>query len=119
MQKSPIATPNLPKRPRQPRKPKAEHLCMTFPDWIETTHPGFWLAAFLIDLTEQLALTTLFYAVNTPKGPKVERITEMAINSAATHFASRIVQSAEYTRDDGMLLYAWPGTKFFDGTKPQ
>lgn len=101
------------------RKPKPEHLCMLYPDWIETSHPDFWLAAFLVDLTEHAALTALYYEINTPKGPKVDRITEMAINSASVHHTRRIAESAEYTRDAGQLLYAWPGTKFFSGTRQQ
>ncbi|KFJ08506.1 hypothetical protein DR66_5979 [Delftia acidovorans] len=102
------------------RKPKAEHLCMAYPDWLETSHPNFWLSAYLIDLAEQVAMKALYDKLNTTKGPKVDRITEMAANSASIQLWDKMAQSARHTRDSGLLLYAWPGTTFFDaGTQHQ
>ena len=113
MQKSLTST--AAQRPRQPRKPKAEHLCMTYPDWPYSNHPHYWLAVYLRGLAEQAAMRALYMRLHT----KTDHITEHAACRALTELESKTEISAKYTLDDGLLLYAWPGTKFFDSAKPQ
>ncbi|WP_280190334.1 hypothetical protein [Delftia sp. PS-11] len=117
MQKS--LTSNPAQRPRQPRKPKAEHLCMTYPDLPETDHPAFWLAAYLRDLAETSALDQLCKRSHASRGPGTDNITQLALYGARTSKRDETRASAARTQDAGMLLYAWPGTKFFDSAKPQ
>lgn len=101
-----------PRRP--PRKPKAEHLCMAFPRLPDPDNKNFWLAAYLIDLAHCVALEGLATKMNAIGGLKSDQVTRSATYMAATLTREKARNSAKYTQEDGMLLYAWPGTTFFD-----
>lgn len=101
--------------PRRPfRKPKAEHLCMAFPRLPGPDNKNFWLAAYLIDLAHCVALEGLATKLEAIGDPKSDQVTRSATYMAATLTQEKARKSAKYTQEDGMLLYAWPGTTFFD-----
>lgn len=101
------------KSPPRARRPKAEHLGMPYPDLPHTSHPHFWVAAYLINLAEAVALEHLWCK----SGFKLDRVTERALITASNHLLSdRAQKNLEYARDDGLLLYAWPGTTLFTPT---
>jgi len=101
------------KAPTRQRAPKAEHLSMAHPDLPHTEHPHFWVATYLADLAEQVALEHLRRKIR----PKVDKLTFDALWTSDTFYFVRINQSAEFVRKEGLLLYAWPGTKLF--TNPE
>lgn len=117
MQKSLTTRPQ--QRPRQPRKPQAEHLSMAYPKSPGSSHPAFWLAAYLRDLAETTALQQLCKDSHSSQGPGTDRVSQLALYGALNKQRDETRVSAAHTRDDGMLLYAWPGTKFFDSVKLQ
>lgn len=101
------------KSPPRTRRPKAEHLGMPYPDLPHTRHPHFWVAAYLIALTKVAALDHLRHKSSL----KLDRVTEHALITASNHLLSdRAQKNLEYARDDGLLLYAWPGTTLFTPT---
>ena len=93
--------------------PKAEHLSMAHPDLPDTSHPHFWLAAYLADLAERVAIEHLQKKMRF----KVDSLTNLGLHGADTLYRDTIRQSAQYVRNNGLLLYAWPGTKLF--TNPE
>ncbi|MEN2430907.1 hypothetical protein [Comamonas sp. F1-6] len=110
-----MATPATTERkaPARRRAPKGEHLSMAHPDLPDTSHPHFWLAAYLADLAEKVAIEHLRKKICM----KVDSLTHLALNGADTLYYCNIHKSAQYVRDHGLLLYAWPGTKLF--TNPE
>ncbi|MCO5338277.1 hypothetical protein [Delftia tsuruhatensis] len=101
-----------PRRP--PRQPKAEHLCMAYPVAPEIEHKSYWLAVYLQDLAEYAAMDALAAKFNAFKGIKTDRITQLASYSATNLLQEKLWGSARYTQEEGLLLYAWPGTTYFD-----
>lgn len=96
------------------RKPKAEHLCMAYPKLPDTCHKSFWLAAYLQDLAEHAAMKELAAQFNTPKGHKTDHVTQLAAYNATVLIQAKLKETLKYAKDDGMLLFAWPGTTFFE-----
>ena len=101
------------KAPARRRAPKAEHLSMAYPDLPHIDHPHFWLAAYLADLAERVAIEHLQIKMCF----KVDRLTNRALHAADTLYHCDLLRSARHVRDAGLLLYAWPGTKLF--TNPE
>lgn len=97
------------KNPARRRPPKAEHLSMAHPDLPDVGHPHFWLAAYLADLAERVAIEHLQKKMRF----KVDSLTNLGLHGADSLYRYNIHQSAQYVRDHGLLLYAWPGTKLF------
>ncbi len=106
-----------PRRP--PRKPKAEHLSMPYPKSPGTHHPAFWLAAYFRDLAETAALDQLCKRSHAKRGPGTDNVTQLALYGARTKQTDETSASAARTRDDGMLLYAWSGTRYFEACPDQ
>lgn len=106
--------PNPAQRPRQLRKPKAEYLCMAYPEHPATTNPAYWLAAYLRDLAHHAALQALEKRSFGRKGPGTDPITQLAITSAVLTQHDELKKMAKLTKESGLLLYAWPGTSFFN-----
>lgn len=98
---------------KRPRRPKAEHLGMAYPDLPSTSHPLFWLAAYLRDAAEEVALEHLVYTVHS----KADQITKMVLAGSQGCARDSTEKTAAYPRDAGLLLYAWPGTTAFDTTR--
>ena len=107
-----MATAAVSRRPF--RKPKPEHLCMVYPKLPDTCHKSFWLAAYLQDLAKHAAIKELAANFNSHKGQKTDHVTHLAAHTAANLLLEKLRDTAKYTKEDGMLLYAWPGTTFFD-----
>ena len=93
---------------------------MVYPDLPDTCHKSFWLAAYLQDLAQHAAISELAASFYSLKGRKTDYVTHLAAYTAASLFLEKLRDTARYTQKDGMLLYAWPGTTFFDsGTQHQ
>ena len=101
------------KAPTRRRAPKAEHLSMAHPDLPPKEHPHFWVAAYLADLAERVAIDHLQKKMYS----KVDSVTNRALSGAYTLYYCSLLQSAQHVLDHGLLLYAWPGTKLF--TNPE
>ncbi len=110
-----MATPATTERkaPTRRRAPKAEHLSMAHPDLPGVEHPHFWLAAYLADLAERVAIEHLQKKLRF----KVDKLTNLGLHGADSLYRDTIRRSAQYVRNNGLLLYAWPGTKLF--TNPE
>lgn len=110
-----MATPATTERkaPTRRRAPKAEHLSMTYPRPCSAFHPHFWIASYLADLAERVAMEHLRHKIHS----KVDNVTQMALCRSDTHYFHSMNESVRHVRDHGLLLYAWPGTKLF--TNPE
>ncbi|ACY34331.1 hypothetical protein [Comamonas thiooxydans] len=110
-----MATPATTERkaPARRRAPKAEHLSMPYPDLPGIDHPHFWVAHYLARLAEIVALDHLRYKMHS----KLDEVTSSGLSVGCCNLFIELTKSAQYARDDGMLLYAWPGTKLF--TNPE
>ena len=95
------------------RTPKAEHLSMPYPDLPGVDHPHFWIAHYLARLAEIIALDHLRYKMHS----KLDDVTSSALSVGCCNLFIELTKSAQYARDEGLLLYAWPGTKLF--TNPE
>lgn len=95
------------------RTPKPEHLCMPYPDLPGVDHPHFWVAHYLARLAEIIALDHLRYKMHS----KLDDVTSSGLSVGCCNLFIELTKSAQNARDDGMLLYAWPGTKLF--TNPE
>ena len=90
---------------RATRAPKA-----FYPATLDSVHPKFWLAAFLRDCAELEALTAHYESA----GRKADWLTTPLVNAlseATWKKRDETVKSAIYTKDDGLLPYAWQGTR--------
>ena len=96
------------KAPARRRAPKAEHLSMAHPDLPGVEHPHFWLAAYLAKHAERVAIEHLEKKMSKPG-----KTTLHALWTAIGHLIQEERKTAEYLCKDGLLLYAWPGTKLF------
>ncbi len=100
------------KAPARRRAPKAEHLSMAHPDLPGVEHPHFWLAAYLAKHAERVVIEHLEKKMSKPG-----KTTLHALWTAIGHLIQEERKTAEYLCRDGLLLYAWPGTKLF--TNPE
>ena len=105
-----MATTTTTERKPSTRRPKAEHLSMCHP---ALDHPHVWVAAYLANLAERVAMEHLRKKVY----EKIDVVTQLALHQSDTEYHYRIHQNSERVRDKGLLLYAWPGTKLF--TNPE
>ena len=101
------------KAPTRRRAPKAEHLSMAYHRPCSPLHPHFWVASYLADLAERVAMEHLRHKIFS----KVDSVTRMALSRSDVHYFVSIDESAQHVRDHGLLLYAWPGTKLL--TNPE
>ena len=101
------------KAPARRRPPKAEYLSMPYPALPGSDHPHFWIASYLARLAEFIALEHLRKKVSS----RLDDITSNSLLSAGTQLYIEFCKDIKYVRDDGLLLYAWPGTKLF--TNPE
>ena len=82
---------------------------MQYPDLSSGDHLHFWVAAYLRDLTELVALRHLTLQLY----EKLDEVTQLALISAEQRMTDEANNSLRNARSDGLLLYAWPGTKLF------
>lgn len=97
------------KAPTRRRAPKAEHLSMQFPELTSGDHPHFWVAAYLRDLANLVALQHLSLKLY----GKLDKVTNLALCGSEQRLTDEVNNSLRSARHDGLLLYAWPGTKLF------
>ncbi|MEN2387974.1 hypothetical protein [Comamonas sp. A7-5] len=100
------------KAPARRSAPKAEHLSMQYPELTSSDHPHFWVAAYLRDLANYVALHHLNLKLR-----KLDKVTAYALFSSEQRLTDEVNNSLRSARKDGLLLYAWPGTKLF--TNPE
>lgn len=87
---------------------------MDYPNLPATESKSFWLAVYLQDLAEYAAMKALAEKFNSFKGRKTDLVTQFASYSAMNLLQEKLRGSARYTKEEGLLLYAWPGTSYFD-----
>lgn len=106
-----MATPATTERkaPTRHRTPKTEHLSMAYPAFPSIRDPLFWVASYLADLTEMVALEHLRQRIR----PQLDNVTARGLHGAEHLYGNHLHSSAESIRNKGLLLYAWPGTKLF------
>ena len=100
------------KAPARRRPPKAEHLSMQYPELTSSDHPHFWVAAYLRDLANLVALHHLNLKLR-----KLDKVTNLALCSSEQRLTDEANNSLRSAQKDGLLLYAWPETKLF--TNPE
>lgn len=98
-QKSPLA--DTPK--------KAEHLSMAYPAFPPIKDPFFWVASYLADLAEKVALEHLRQRIR----PQLDNVTIRGLFGADHLYQQALNECVERIREKGLLLYAWSGTKSF------
>lgn len=107
------------RKPRA-RKPVPEHLQITTgAPAPRTGDPHFWLHHYLHDLKKQIALSTHLQKEYL-RAPRMDEITHLALISAhlALISAQRALttdahESLRQAQQAGLLLYCWPGTRFY------
>lgn len=86
---------------------------MQYPDLPSGDRHHFWVAAYLRDLAEIVALHHLTLKLH----EKLDEVTKLALISSGQRLTDEANNSLRNARSDGLLLYAWPGTKLF--TNPE
>lgn len=89
--------------------PRPEHLSMAYPAFPSIKDPLFWVASYLADLAERVALEHLRQRIR----PQLDNVTVRGLLGADHLYQQALHESVERIREKGLLLYAWPGTKSF------
>lgn len=104
-----------PRRP--PRKATVEHLGIalpkTPPDY-DTSKGRFWIAAYFRHVARETAIESLIQQKRRRDG-----ITTDALHFAAVLIHERASEALLYALEEGFLLFAWTGTKYFEGRPDQ
>ncbi|PZO17657.1 MAG: hypothetical protein DCF26_09520 [Burkholderiales bacterium] len=103
----PGAASTTPKRRQRAQAP-------AYPDLLGTDDPRFWLACYLRDCAEQDALEALLQSVGCKHHWAGTPLVN-ALSEALWKKSDQVRTSAEYIQSDGMLPYAWAGTKAVHG----
>ncbi|MDR0204957.1 MAG: hypothetical protein LBJ40_22730 [Delftia acidovorans] len=104
-----------PRRP--PRNATVEHLGtvlpQTPPDY-ETSKNRFWIAAYFRHVARETAIESLIQQKRRRDG-----ITTDALHFAAVLIHERASEALSYALKEGLLLFAWSGTRYFEACPDQ
>lgn len=104
-----------PRRP--PRKATVEHLGTVLPETppdYDTSKNRFWIAAYFRHVARETAIESLIQQKRRRDG-----ITTDALHFAAVLIHERASEALSHALKEGLLLFAWSGTRYFDARPDQ
>lgn len=99
---------------RPPARAKLPHQELPRPHlgpYVQTDGP-FWLAAYMISTGDWLALVR--HIETSTKRADVDAVTNHALRMSEILLREDMERQLKNAKATGMLLYAWPGTTYFD-----
>lgn len=102
---------------RLARKAKAEHLGIPFPETPhdhDTSKGRFWIAAYFRYAARENAIEGLIQQKSRRDG-----ITTDALHFAAVLIHERASEALSHALKEGLLLFAWSGTRYFEACPDQ
>ncbi|MEE9872265.1 MAG: hypothetical protein PBV86_15975 [Delftia lacustris] len=104
-----------PRRP--PRKVAVEHLGIVLPETpadYDTSKNRFWIAAYFRHVARETAIESLIQQKRRRDG-----ITTDALHFAAVLIQERASEALSLALEEGFLLFAWTGTRYFQENTDQ